>query len=257
MRLAVVSDIHGNRRAFDAVLSDLDKMSPDAVVHGGDLAANGRSPSEIVEEVRSRGWQGVRGNTDEMLCVPDTLSDVAARHPRLSPILTAFKEIIPATVACLSGDQLRWLNALPVRLAVGDVTILHATQADLWRAPLNTASNEDLKAAFADFEPGIVIYGHIHRPYVRTIDRLTVANTGSVSLSYDGDQRASYLLVDHAQVSIRRIEYDWEDEAFDLERSGLPHAGWLGRMLRSGRYQPPATSCSSFQQARFRDESIV
>lgn len=243
MRLAVVSDIHGNRRAFDAVLSDLDKMSPDAVVHGGDLAANGMSPSEIVEEVRSRGWRGVRGNTDEMLCVPETLSDVGARHPRLSPILMAFKEMIPATVACLSGDQLRWLNALPVRLAVEDVTILHATQTDLWRAPLNTASNEDLKATFADFEPGIVIYGHIHRPYVRAIDRLTVANTGSVSLSYDGDRRASYLLVDHAQVSIRRVEYDWEREAIDLERSGLPHAGWLGRILRSGRYQPPGTPC--------------
>lgn len=244
MRFAVVSDIHGNRRAFDAVLRDLDQMSPDAVVHGGDLAANGRSPSDIVEQVRSRGWRGVRGNTDAMLCMPEPLVDVRARHPRLSPILTAFEEMIPATAARLSDDQLRWLDALPVRVAVEDVTVVHATRTDLWQAPLDTASNEELKAAFADGESGIVIYGHIHRPYVRMIDGLIVANTGSVSLPYDGDHRASYLLVDHGQVSIRRVEYDWEGEAFDLEHSGLPRSDWLCRMLRSGRYQPPSsTSC--------------
>lgn len=239
MRLAVVSDIHGNRRAFDAVLRDLRNVSPDAIVHGGDLVANGAFPSDIVDEVRSFGWKGVLGNTDEMVCRPETLSDVRVRHPRLSPILHAFEEMIPATIARLGDDRLRWLNALPVRLTVEDVTVIHASPTDLWRAPLETARDEDLNAMYSDFGSQFVIYGHIHRPYVRAIDTLTIANTGSVSLSYDGDRRASYLLVDQERVSIRRVEYDWEREANDLEQSYLPHADWLCRILRSGRYEPP------------------
>jgi putative phosphoesterase len=241
MRLAVVSDIHGNRRAFDAVLRDLKNVSPDAIVHGGDLVANGAHPSDIVDEVRSFGWTGVRGNTDEMLCRPDTLSDVRARHPRLSPILHAFEDMIPATIARLGDDRLRWLDALPVRLTVEDVTVMHASPTDLWRAPLDTAPDEDLRAMYADLRSRFVIYGHIHRPYVRALDTLTIANTGSISLSYDGDRRASYLLVDQEQVRIRRVEYDWEREATDLEHSWLPGADWLGRILRSGRYEPPVS----------------
>ena len=78
---------------------------------------------------------------------------------------------------------------------------------------------------------------------MRTIDTVTIANTGSVSLSYDGDRRASYALVEHEQVSIRRVEYDWEREAIDVEHSFLPRADWLCRILRSGRYEPPSPSC--------------
>jgi hypothetical protein len=66
-----------------------------------------------------------------------------------------------------------------------------------------------------------------------------VANTGSVSLSYDGDRRASYLVIEGHSISIHRIDYDHEREANDLRASGLPHAGWLCQMLRSGRYCPP------------------
>jgi diadenosine tetraphosphatase ApaH/serine/threonine PP2A family protein phosphatase len=69
---------------------------------------------------------------------------------------------------------------------------------------------------------------------------MTIANTGSVSLSYDGDPRASYLLLDGPNVTIRRVEYDLEREADALLRSGLPHAGWLCQILRAGRYQRPA-----------------
>lgn len=239
MRLAVVSDIHGNRRAFEAVVRDLKNVAPDAIVHGGDLVANGGHPSDILDEIRSFGWRGVRGNTDEMLCRPEVLSDVRARHPRLSPILLAFEAMIPATIADLGAERLRWLDTLPVRLTVEDVTVIHASPTDTWRAPLDTARDEDLKAMYADLHSRCVIYAHIHRPYVRPIDSLTIANTGSVSLSYDGDRRASYLLVDREDVSIRRVEYDWEREAIDLEHSSLPHADWLCRILRSGRFEPP------------------
>ena len=66
MRVAIVSDIHGNRRAFEAVLADMRQAAPDLILHGGDLAAGGAQPAEIIDQVRSLGWPGVRGNTDEM-----------------------------------------------------------------------------------------------------------------------------------------------------------------------------------------------
>ena len=66
MRIAILSDIHGNRMAFEAVLKDLRNMAPDLVLHGGDLADSGSGPTEIVDQIRDLGWQGVLGNTDEI-----------------------------------------------------------------------------------------------------------------------------------------------------------------------------------------------
>jgi predicted phosphodiesterase len=84
-----------------------------------------------------------------------------------------------------------------------------------------------------------VVYGHIHRSYIRRLPGMTVANTGSVSQSYDGDRRASYLVIDGESITIRRVEYDVESEAKELLRSGLPHADWLARILLAGQYCPP------------------
>src|SRR5437870_10090875 len=84
MRLAVLSDIHGNLTAFEPVLADLKSVvAPDLVVHGGDLAANGARPAEIVDAIRDLGWPGVCGNTDEMLWRPELLS--ARVHGALRP----------------------------------------------------------------------------------------------------------------------------------------------------------------------------
>jgi Calcineurin-like phosphoesterase superfamily domain len=79
MRVAIVSDIHGNLTAFDAVLEDIRQASPDLVLHGGDLADGGSSPKEIVDCIRDLGWRGVMGNTDEMLVQPDALEDFASQ----------------------------------------------------------------------------------------------------------------------------------------------------------------------------------
>jgi diadenosine tetraphosphatase ApaH/serine/threonine PP2A family protein phosphatase len=68
---------------------------------------------------------------------------------------------------------------------------------------------------------------------------MIVANTGSVSLSYDGDPRASYLLLDESKPAIRRVEYDVDKELKALSGCGLPHAGWIAKMLTSGSFQMP------------------
>ncbi len=239
MKVAIVSDIHGNRRAFQAVVADLRQVTPDLVLHGGDLAYGGAHAAEIVDQVRALGWPGVRGNTDEMLWAPEGLAEFAARQPKLGPLLAIIQEMIPPTLAGIGEERLRWLEGLPQQYSGEGFSLVHASPDDLWRAPMPNASDDELRSIYASLRAPIVVYGHIHRPYIRRLPGMTVANTGSVSQSYDGDTRASYLLMDGESVTIRRVEYDVESEAKELLRSGLPHADWLSRILLAGKYCAP------------------
>jgi putative phosphoesterase len=239
MRVAIVSDIHGNLRAFRAVLADLRQITPDIVVHGGDLAYGGTHAAEIIDQVRSLGWPGVRGNTDEMLWAPESLAAFAATAPKLAPLLAILQELIPPTLASIGRERLRWLQGLPFLYSQQGFTLVHASPNDLWRAPMPDASDDELQSTYASVCAQIVVYGHIHRPYIRRLSDLTVANSGSVSQSYDGDRRASYVVLDGESITIRRVEYDVESEAEELLRSGLPHADWLSRILLAGQYCPP------------------
>src|SRR5271165_7020688 len=113
MRIAIVSDIHGNGTAFEAVLADLRQTSPDLIFHGGDLADGGSSPVEIVDRIRDLGWQGVAGNTDEMLWRPASLTEFANQSPKLQPLWTAVEEMAAVTREALGEARLDWLRALP------------------------------------------------------------------------------------------------------------------------------------------------
>src|SRR6266849_4761699 len=244
MRVAIVSDIHGNRRAFEAVLADLQQVAPDLVVQGGDLAYGGTHPAEIIDQIRALGWPGVRGNTDEMLWAPEGLAAFAAATPKLGPLLAIIRELIPPTIASIGEERLRWLEGLPQQYSGEGFSLVHASPDDLWRAPMPTASDEELQSTYASLgaqfsSGGVVVYGHIHRPYIRRLPGLTVANTGSVSQSHDGDRRASYLVIDGESITNRRVEYDVESEEEELLGSGLPHAGWMSRILLAGKYCPP------------------
>jgi len=239
MRIAILSDAHGNLRAFQAVLADLRQVAPDLVVHGGDLAYGGARPAEIIDQVRSLGWPGVRGNTDEMLWAPESLTKFAATAPKLSPLVAILQEMIPPTLASIGEKRLRWLEELPFLYSQEGFSLVHASPNDLWRAPMPNASNEELQSNYAALRAQIAVYGHIHRPYIRRLPGMTVANTGSVSQSYDGDRRASYLVIDGESITIRRVEYDVESEAEELLHSGLPHADWMSRILLAGEYCPP------------------
>jgi len=239
MRVAIVSDIHGNRRAFEAVLTDLRRVAPDAVVHGGDLAYGGAHPAEVIDQIRALGWPGVRGNTDEMLWAPESLAKFSAAQPKLAALMARIQELIPPTLASIGEDRLRWLERLPCLYSQTGISLVHASPDDLWRAPMPNASDDELLKTYASLCAPIVVYGHIHRPFVRRLQGMSVANTGSVSQSYDGDRRASYLVIDGESITIRRVEYDVESEAAELLRSGLPHAEWLARILLAGQYCPP------------------
>src|SRR3981189_65867 len=106
MRIRLVSDIHGNRTAFEAVLADLRQTSPDLILHGGDLADGGASPVEIVDRIRGLGWQGGGGNTDEMLFDPGSIAEFAQQSPKLQPLFDVIEEMAAATREALGEERL-------------------------------------------------------------------------------------------------------------------------------------------------------
>ena len=239
MRIAVVSDIHGNRPAFEAVLADLRETSPDLIFHGGDLAHGGASPGWVVDRLRDLGWPGVLGNTDEMLFRPESLTEFASSSLPMKPLVPLIEEMAAATRAALGEDRLNWLSSLPLRQISAPVALVHATPDSLWRSVVPTANDSELHAAYGLLGQPVAVYAHVHIPFVRRLPGLTVANTGGVSLSHDGDHRASYLLLDDEEPTVRRIDYDVELEIAALRTSGLPHAEWTARMLSAARPQMP------------------
>lgn len=241
MRVAILSDIHGNLTAFEAVLADLDQVAPDLVLHGGDLADGGSRPIEIVDRIRDLGWHGVLGNGDEMLARPQSLEDFAAQSSTQPGLWQCVREMAAATRSLLGADRLSWLGQFPPAIAQPGLALVHATPQSCWHAPPAGASDADLDRIYSPLVSPTVVFGHTHIPVTRALSgtvRLLI-NTGSVGLPFDGDPRASYLLLDESTPVLRRVEYDVEQELRALSASSLPHADWTARMLRSSSPQLP------------------
>jgi predicted phosphodiesterase len=241
MRVAVVSDIHGNLTAFEAVLADILQCSPDLILHGGDLAASGSSPIEIIDRIRSLGWQGVMGNADEMLVYPDSLEEFASQSSAPPALWEAIREIELATRSRLGEERLAWLRELPSVKTREPFALLHATPESCWRAPAAEATDAELGTIYSSLGQPIVIFGHTHMPFIRGLAGQPglLINTGSVGLPYDGDPRASYLILEESTPTIRRVEYNIEKELKALASCGLPGSEWTAKMLRTSSPQMP------------------
>jgi diadenosine tetraphosphatase ApaH/serine/threonine PP2A family protein phosphatase len=228
------------------VIAHIEREAPDLVVCGGDVALMGAQPAEVVDRVRELGWPTVVGNTDELLWRPEERERQEARAPKLRPLLRLlFEEYAPATNDLLGEERVSWLRELPSELPAGGVLLMHAAPGDLWRAPMPDAPDDELAATYGDCDPPRVVYGHIHRAYTRDAGPLSVANSGSVGLPWDGDPRAAYLLVEDGRPRVVRVEYDVEREAELVGRSGYPDGPRLAEMRRRGRFLPPGWSVSA------------
>lgn len=240
MRIAIVSDVHGNLVALEAVLADLHGQAPDLVLHGGDLAVTGPRPAEVVDRVRELGWEGVVGNTDEMLWRPDRHAAVAAAAPALTGWLnTMFGTLAPWAAERLGEERISWLRGLPERRNQGDLRLVHATPGNLWRAPMPDASPAELAAQYGPLGGDVAVYGHIHRAFVRATPGPVVANSGSAGAPWDGDPRAAYLLVDDGIPQVRRVAYDYAAAVSDAETAGFPLPELVSRMYLEGVFSPP------------------
>src|SRR3954466_7375855 len=141
MRIAIVSDIHGNRTAFDAVVADLQQTSPDLILHGGDLADAGASPVEIVDGIRDLGWQGVLGNTDELIFRPESLEEFANQSSAPASLWIAIREMAATTRSMLGEERIEWLRGLSRVHIQGPLALVHASPESRWRAPAPEATD--------------------------------------------------------------------------------------------------------------------
>src|SRR5947209_11897524 len=182
MRLAIISDFHGNLVAFDAMLADLARDRFDLIVHGGDLASNGARPAEVIDRVRELGWPGVIGNWDRALA--DAIDGVVPQMPM--PARTLLQQAVQWTQATIGPARMSWLGSLPAEHWEEGLVLLHAGPGDLWRAPMADATDDVLRTTYSGLGAPLVVYCHIHQPFVRRLDTFTLANSGSVGMPADG-----------------------------------------------------------------------
>src|SRR2546421_312128 len=239
MRLAVVSDVHGSLEALEAVIADIERSGVDEVVHGGDLVLMGPQPAEAIDRIRELGWRGVVGNTDEVLWRPEEHERQLRKRPKLRSLLALMcEEWGPPTRDLLGDERVALLRDLPATLEVAGVLLMHASPDDLWRAPLPDASDDELDATYRETGADRIVYGHIHRPYTRDTGTLAVGNSGSAGFTWDGDPRASYLLMEPARMEVVRVEYDSEADARRLIEMGYPDAERLAEIRRRRELLP-------------------
>jgi hypothetical protein len=138
----VVSDIHANLTALEAVTVDLRTMSPDLVIHGGDLVGSGAHPAEVVDRIRELGWAGVYGNSDEMVWNAARVSEIFAASS-----LQQWHDVVLRTAswtrAALSEERIDWLRALQPRMTIRHISVVHARPDDCWRSPTAEATDDE------------------------------------------------------------------------------------------------------------------
>ncbi len=139
----------------------------------------------------------------------------------------------------LGDERVAWLARLPVIWRIQEIALLHASPDSVWHAPGPETVEETLHAVYRPINAKVVVYGHIHHPFQRKVRDMTFINSGSVGLPYDGDPRASYVLIDGQEAQIRRVEYDQNREITALRKKGGPGHEWIVKMLTSARAQMP------------------
>lgn len=202
MRIAVISDIHGNLMALDAVENDIEKMDVDEIWCGGDVAWGGPWAERCIERVRSAGWTTVKGNTDVWITGDPQTAETEEERVRLMALAAAHD---------ISVDDRDWLLNLPLgHKGLGGLLLVHGTPESPFAGPLPDAGPLE----FAPYEgvAPVVVYGHVHRGFVRRLaDGTIVANAGSVGFPMDGEL-ATYLIIEQTgtdwTITHRRVPFD-------------------------------------------------
>ena len=240
MQHAVVSDIHGNLEALEAVLADISQRGITSIVCLGDFVGYGASPNECIETLRPKIELAVAGNHDLAACGrlrlnyfnPDAAS--AARW----------------TDVQLTEENRAYLRALPFSVPWRGMLLVHSSPS----SPTNwnyVLSSTDAEAEMDAFDENLCLIGHSHVPgafdwnqrdmrYSREADipiarnHRYLVNVGSVGQPRDGDPRAAYLLVDEERLALShvRLEYDIEGAMKRIVDAGLPR--FLAERLQWG-----------------------
>ena len=226
IRIAIFSDIHGNRHALEAMLADIDGQHPDQVYCLGDLVGYGAHPNEVIELIHGRGIPTVMGNYDDGVGFDRDDCGCAytdAEMRRLGDLsLRWSREHVTA------GNKARLRALVPsIRLEAAGVRLLlvHGSPRRMNEYVYEDRPLASLERVARAAEADVLAFGHTHLPYVKPVAGVLLVNDGSVGKPKDGDPRAAYALLDigaEVKASIRRVAYDVAAAAAAVRASGLP-----------------------------------
>ncbi|MBB5235754.1 metallophosphoesterase family protein [Deinococcus budaensis] len=246
--VALVSDIHGNIAALEAVLVEPDVRACDQIVFLGDALLNGPRPAECLARLMELDLPAVIGNTDlEVLAGVDPVA--AWVRAQLSPAGLVYLAQLPLTLR-LSAGQTDPANSQD---GGQNLLLMHASPRSSFDLPLlephplettflEASTDGELRTLFAGSRAALSVFGHIHYASRRILDGREIASVGSVGFPFDGDPRAAYAVATRRaegwMLDHRRVTYDHEAVAREVESSDLPFASRSAAMLRQARWLP-------------------
>jgi len=242
-RFAVLSDVHGNATALEAVRKALKKEKPDAVIVAGDLVMNGPEPVAAVDGLREMEASGatiVQGNTD--VAVADF--DYAAAFPWFTDgVPDAHRAAAEWAHDELGDERLGWLRRLASerRLMLDDTMVLacHASPGSQTQGFDSQLDPSVVLELISRTDARVICCGHTHLPDVRDLGWKLIVNDGSAGWIFDGDPTASWALIeiDGATVNaeIRRTEFDTMTVSNAISARGLPGDVYRAATVRTGK----------------------
>jgi len=247
MKYVLYSDIHAQVAPYEAVLKEIEKEKADKEIMAGDLVMLGPDPGAIVEMVRGRkNCDVIVGNLD--LWVVDKrwewMKPKSVHHEWMMGMARDTRER-------MTDEQLQYLHTLPFTLSYmpdpgHEFFIFHATPKEIGDSsalPLRL-SDEEVKEHIAGVTADIMAHGHIHGPSVRQVGDQTIVCCAAVGMSWDGDPRPSYAVVEYKgkgqwHAETKRVDYDYEAQAKYNENCWIEHGDRIAKMIRSGYFWNP------------------
>jgi putative phosphoesterase len=244
MRVAVVSDMHGNAVAFDAVLEDIRELGIDRIVCLGDALQGGPQPARVAARLRQLGCPVVIGNADALLLEGEVDDGEEVTEPQLAVREWSLAQLGDEGRALIEQFQSTIELELP-----GERRLLcfHASPASFHDILLPSTSEEEVRRMLGPYLPGLLTGGHTHLQQIRRLGDSLFFNPGSVGLAYDHQQTAdppradpwaeyAILTCDDETFSVefRRVPYDVAALLAVIAASGMPYADVLAERHGGG-----------------------
>lgn len=234
-KLAILSDIHGNLPALEAVRSDLQGFDVDHVIVPGDVISFGPFSRQTAEMVIEKGWSVIRGNNEFFLTDYKTPRAPAEWNDPIQFAPSAWLDRqFDSKLKTIIGS---WPDTLNLRFRdAPPILVCHGTPASPWDSIYWTRSDEEIENILGNVEADYVICGHTHLAMDRQVGRWRIFNPGSVGVPLDGIFSASYLILDGDEggwtPSFRRVPFDYDAVFEAFETSGYnKECGPMGRLV--------------------------
>jgi predicted phosphodiesterase len=235
MRIAALYDMHGNLPAVEAVLEDVRASRVDRILIGGDVVP-GPMPLECLDAIRNCGipWDAIAGN-GEIDAV------IALDRGDLSHVPATFRNAIEWSASQLSAADKAMIRTWPMTRtlatrSLGDILFCHATPRSAREIFTERTPDERVSRALESATAGVIVCGHTHMQFDRTVGSRRVVNSGSIGLPF-GDPGAYWLLLGEG-VELRRTAYDIDVAAARIRSTDYPMAAVVADQLTS----PPAAA---------------